>query len=418
MPRASLLFLCVAVPCSQVLFALDNWPQWRGPGGSGLAEAGACPVEFSPEKGVLWKVELPGTGSSTPVVWGDRIFVTCPAEGEDSVLCLDGKGTRLWHVKLGKERPGKHRNGSGSNPTPATDGEHVFVYYKSGTVACLGLDGKVVWRTNLQEKYGEDTLWWDLGTSPVLVEDKVIIAVLQEGDSYIVALSKKTGEEVWREGRNFKCQPECDQTYSTPLVVRRGDRTQVLCWGADRLTANDAATGKPVWVCGGFNPEDKGMWRTIASPCASDGIAVVPYGRGDFLAAVKLGGEGDVTDTHRLWEKKGVGADVPTPVARDGKVYLLTDRGALHCLDIVTGKESWSAELPRGRGNFYASPILAGQRIYCVRENGAVVVGEVSSDGFRLLAENDMGERILATPVLVGGKLLLRGEKRLFCIGS
>jgi outer membrane protein assembly factor BamB len=408
--------LSFAVP----LASADNWPQWRGPEATGVAAAGDYPIEFSGDKNVAWKVDLPGPGTSTPAVWNDHVFLTCEIEGQDAVLCLGMDGDERWRRELGPGRAGKHRNGTGSNPSPVTDGQHVVAYFKSGTVACLDFDGNEVWKVNLQQRYGEDTLWWDLGTSPVLTDDRVIIAVMQAGDSYLVALDLADGEAIWKTPRTYETSEESDQAYTTPRVVRQGSKDVIVTWGADHLTGHDAATGKLLWECGGFNPENEGMWRVIASAAVGDRVAVVPYGRGNFLAGVRLGGEGDVTDSHRVWEKqdRGIGTDVPTPIIQDGKVLVLTDAGQIVCRDVDTGDEIWSAELPRNRNKFYASPVLAGDLLYCVREDGTVFVGRVTRDGFELLEENSMGERIFATPVLVDDGLLLRGEQHLFRIAT
>ena len=419
MNRHIALAIVLAAACDQLASA-DNWPQWRGPEASGVAADGDYPIEFSDEKNVAWKVALPGPGTSTPAVWGDDVFVTCEIEGQDAVLCLGMDGDERWRRELGPGRAGKHRNGTGSNPSPVTDGKHVVVYFKSGTVACLDFEGNERWKINLQERYGEDTLWWDLGTSPVLAGDRVIIAVMQEGDSYLVALNLADGEVLWKTPRRYKTSEESDQAYTTPQIVRQGGKEVVVTWGADHLTGHDVESGKLLWECGGFNPENEGMWRVIASAAVGEGMAIVPYGRGNFVAGVRLGGSGDVTESNRVWEKqgKGIGADVPTPVIRDGKAYLLTDTGKIACLDIKTGEDIWSAELPRNRNKFYASPVLAGDLLYCAREDGTVFVGRVDDVGFELLEENEMGEKIIATPVLVDGTLLLRGEENLYAVRS
>ena len=223
--------------------------------------------------------------------------------------------------------PEKHKKaGSGSNPSPTKDGERIYVYYKSGTVAALDFSGKVVWKHNLQKMFGEDTLWWDLGTSPVLAAGKVVIAVMQEGNSFLVAFDAKTGKQVWKQSRDFQCPEESDQSYTTPQVIRDGNKELLVTWGADHLTAHDAKSGKLVWTCGGFNPENKAYWRVIASPTVTNGIALVPYGRGKTVAAIKLEGSGDITKSARLWEKTGWGSDVPTPIGHNGRFLLLTDR--------------------------------------------------------------------------------------------
>lgn len=400
--------------------AADNWPQWRGPRADGVAADGDYPSEFSSAVGVAWKVALPGAGSSTPAVWGDSIFVTCGIGGQDGVVCYGLDGSERWRRQLGPERPGRHRNGSGSNPSPVTDGKRVIVYFKSGTLACFDFSGRELWRTNLQERYGADTLWWDLGTSPVLAGDRVIVAVLQADESYVVALDSATGKELWKVPRNFDRPQESDQAYTTPEVANIDGKNQLVVWGADHLTGYDVATGNMLWQCGGFNPDDKPMWRVIASPAIAGEVAVVPFGRGDFLAGIRLGGEGDITETGRLWEKqgRGLGADVPAPAVSNGRAYVLGDSGRVSCLETKTGEEIWTADLPRSRSKFFASPVLAGDKMYAAREDGMVFVGRVQDNGFELLAENDMGEMIIAVPVPIRGGLLVRGREHLFRIAS
>jgi outer membrane protein assembly factor BamB len=383
-----------------------------------VAGEGAYPTEFSASKGVLWKLPLPGMGSSTPAVWEERIFVTCGIEGQDGVLACDWDGKILWQKTLGPERPGKHKNGSGSNPSPITDGKQVVVYYKSGTMASFTLEGELNWQTNLQERYGEDTLWWDLGTSPVFAGDRIVVAVMQEEASYVVALNAADGSEAWKVDRTFPVQKETGQSYTTPYLTEIDGKETLVVWGADHLTGHDPASGATLWTCGGFNPEDKPMWRVIASPGFTDGIAVVPYGRTKFVAAVKMGGSGDITKSARLWEREGLGADCPSPVGRDGKVYLLSDRGQINCMDASTGRDLWEDAIPRASANYFASPILASDLLYCVREDGVVAVVKVSDSGMETLAQNDMGERLTGAPVPVRERLLLRGAEHLYCLGK
>lgn len=410
-PLAAVALLCLA-PTSQA----SNWPQWRGPEGTSVAAPGNYPIHFSAGKNVAWKVELPGVGSSSPAVWDGRVFVTSGIDGQDGVTAYDLEtGKPLWQQTLGEERPGKHKNGSGSNPSPLTDGKNLYVYYKSGTVASLTLDGKLNWKTNLQKRYGEDTLWWDLGTSPVFAGGNLVIAVMQEGDSYVVALDLADGGEVWKIDRSYPVQKETGQSYTTPYLTEIDGQETLVIWGADRLTGHAPDTGEILWTCGGFNPEDKPMWRVIASPAFTGDIAVVPYGRTGFTAGVKMGGSGDITESARLWTRDDLGADCPTPVGHDGKVYLLTDRGRIHCLDARTGRDLWADAIPRASANYYSSPILAGNLLYCAREDGILTVVEVSDTGMKVLAQNDLGERLAAAPVPVGGKLLVRGVGHLVC---
>lgn len=392
----------------------DDWPQWRGPDGLSVAKTADLPTDLSPEK-AQWKIKLPGKGSSTPIVWGNQIFVTSGIDGEDGITAYEANGEQLWQQKLGKERAGKHKNGSGSNPSPITDGKQLVVYYKSGTVASLSLDGKLNWKVNLQEKYGKDTLWWDLGTSPVFAGGNIVIAVMQEGESYVVALDPKDGSEAWKADRTFKVQKETGQSYTTPYVAEIGGRETIVIWGADHLTGHNPANGEILWTCGGFNPEDKAMWRVIASPGFTGDMAVVPYGRTKFTAGVRMGGTGDITDSARLWERNDLGSDCPSPVGRDGVVYLLTDRGKIHCLDAETGKDLWADAIPRAAAKYYSSPILAGDLLYCAREDGMLTVLKVDREGMEIVSQNEFGEGLAAVPVPVNDKLLVRGINHLYC---
>jgi outer membrane protein assembly factor BamB len=394
----------------------DDWPQWRGANANGVAAPGAYPVKFSADEGIGWKVALPGLGMSTPAVWGEQIFVTCGIDGQDGVVAYDFAGQELWRKTLGPERAGRNQNASGANPSPATDGKHLVVYYKSGALACLDLAGNVTWQKNLQQEYGKDTLWWDLSTSPVIVGDRVVIAVMQEGTSYLAAFALKDGEVVWKESRQYTRPRESDQAYTTPLVAQLDGRDAIITFGADHLTSNDAATGKLLWDKGddlSFNPRDQGMWRVIASPVIDGDILIAPFGRGSLLSGEKLSAAG----AERLWENAGRGAapECPTPAAQEGRAYLLMDTGNVKCLEVATGKEVWSGALPRNRAKYYASPVLAGGRLYCPREDGKLFV-VAAADKFELLAENDMGEKLIASPVPVRNGLLVRGAENLFWI--
>ncbi len=414
-PSQIALSLFVTCLASQLL-AADNWPQWRGPQSNGVAADGDYPVTFSAEEGVAWKVELPGLGMSTPAVWDDRIFVTCGIAGQDSVVAYDFGGQELWRKQLGPERPGKNNHASGSNPSPVTDGEHVIAYFKSGTLACFDLAGEELWKINLQEKYGQDTLWWDLATSPVLAGDRVIVAVMQDGDSYLAALNVATGDEIWKQQRQYERPRESDQSYTTPQLANVDGREVIVTWGADHLTTHDVATGELVSQYSGFNPDDQAMWRVIASQAIGDDVVVIPYGRGGLLSAIQLQGPGEFASKF-LWEKRDLGSDVPTPVIDGEKVYLLGDGGQITCLELRSGDEMWKGALPRNRNKYYASPVLAGGKLYCAREDGVIFVVSVA-EGFKQLSENDMGEKIIATPVPVRNGLLIRGEQHLFRIGG
>jgi outer membrane protein assembly factor BamB len=416
------LSVIVALIIMTVTTEAQNWPQWRGPDDNGIAEQGNYPVIFSATDNLLWKTELPGKGGSTPIVMKDRIILTSAVgegkEGEDGVLCFDRTGKVLWQIKLGRQIPGRNARGSGSNPSAVTDGERIFVFFKSSTVAALDFNGKVLWKTNLQENYGNITYDWDLGSSPVLVSNNVVLAVMHEGSSYLLALEQATGKVAWKADRNYPSGRETPQSYTTPLVIREGNRSIIVTWGADHLTGHDGATGKMVWSYGGFNPEKRSAWRTIASPVMHNDIIVVPYGRGRYIAAMKSGRSGNMTEKDFLWQKNDIGTDVATPVVSNGKVYILGFNGTVWCLDILTGEEHWQSSLPFGNGVFYSSPILAGDKLYICSDEGAFYVCQISPTGLQILNQTKFDDHVVATPVLIWDKILLRGTKNLYCIGK
>ena len=394
-----------------------NWPRWRGPRDNGSTELGTYPVKWDATTSLLWKAPLPGKGCSTPIVWNQRIYVTAPVEGKDALLAFDWSGKPLWQTSLGPERKGKSNNGSGSNPSPATDGKGIFIYFKSGNLAAVDMDGKLRWKTNLQERFGGDTLFWDIGTSPVLTEKDVVVAVMHHGNSYLAAFDKLSGELHWKVARNYETPPEGDHGYTTPILIRHQGKEALLVWGANHVTAHDAADGKILWMCGDFNPEGTVNWPACASPVIAGDIAVVTYGRGSRLHGIKLGGTGDVTATHRVWKRDDTGSFVPTPAEYKGRVYLLHDKGKVECLDPATGKTLWTGALPKNSNSYYSSPTLADGKLYAAREDGVVFVAQIEGK-FEVLAENNMGERIIAAPVAVSNRLLLRGDNHLFCVGA
>ncbi|HVX62932.1 MAG TPA: PQQ-binding-like beta-propeller repeat protein [Pirellulales bacterium] len=398
-----------------------DWPSWRGPRANGSIEKGNYPVEFGAEN-YLWRTALPGKGCSTPIVLNGAIYLTSPVDGNDALISYDLTGAENWRTVFGKENPGKHRNGSGSNASPATDGKAVFVFFKSGTFAAVELDGKVRWKADLVERFGKDTLFWDHGTSPVLTDKYVVMARMHHGESWLAAFDKQTGELAWKVARNYSTPTECDHGYATPLVIQYQGKESLLVWGAEHLTIHDAADGRLSWSCGDFNPDANALWPAIATPVIVGDMAVIAYGRNDRgiprLHGIRLSGSGDVTQTSHAWERKDVGTFVPTPAAYKGSVILVRDRGEVVSIDPASGKTIWEGAFPKHCTKFYASPLIAGDKIYAPREDGTVFVASIANDKFELLSENDMGESIIGSPVPVSNGILLRGEQHLFCVGS
>jgi len=411
----------LAVAPGQRASSLD-WPNWRGPDANGSTATGKYPTRWDATN-VLWKAVLPGKGSSTPIALDRRIYVTAPADGQDTLLAFDLDGTALWQTKLGTESRPKHRTlGSSANASPLTDGKGLFVYYRSGTFAALELDGTVRWILNLVEQFGQDQLFWDQGSSPVITDKEVVMVRMHGGDSWLAGFDKATGELRWRQSRNFETPVENNNAYNTPVPHQHAGKPALLVWGADHLTAHDAANGKTLWSCGGFNPDATGYWPAIATPVIVGDLAVVPVGRDDRngqsrVHGIKLGGEGDVTATHRLWKRKDLGVFVSSPAVYKDRIYLLRHRGSVVCLDPATGQTVWSDALPEDKSPYYASPTIANGILYAAREDGMVFAVRVE-ERFELLGANPMGERIVASPVPVANRLLLRGDRHLFCVAG
>ena len=242
---------CLVSMCGSVAVAESEWRGFRGPTSNGVAPEGEYPTRWSATENVAWRIDLPGPGSSTPAVTAERIVITAARDGENAVLCYSRDGQLQWETLVGTERPGKNKKASGANPTAAIDDQHIYAYFKSGDLAALDFTGKIVWQTNLQDRFGPDDLWWDLGTSPVRTSRHVVIAVMQTETSYIAAFYPRSGELAWKADRNLGAPEEAAQSYSTPVVVRHNGQEQLVVLGADHITCHAAANGQ-----GCVHPDD------------------------------------------------------------------------------------------------------------------------------------------------------------------
>jgi outer membrane protein assembly factor BamB len=396
----------------------DNWPGWRGPTSNGIAADGEYPTSWNATENVAWKIKLDGRGASTPVVWENNILLTLGRGGKNVLVSYDRSGKLNWELEVGTEKAGKHKKASGSNPSCVTDGELVFAYFKSGDLVAADLKGNLKWHHNVQEMFGEDTLWWDLGTSPILTRENVVVTVMQTGPSFLAAFNKASGKSTWKVDRNLGAPEEAAQAYSTPVVEIVDGKERIFVLGADHATGHDAVTGKELWRVGGLNPTQHKYFRSISGPVLAGDVLIAPYARGGSVTGIRLGGSGDVTASHVLWTAQGVGADVPTPTFLGDRVFICRDKGSVATLDLKTGEIVDDVVLEKNRNGFSSSPVLAGNQLYVTREDGTTFVIDVS-DKAKVIATNELaGEFTVATPVLVDGQILLRTYEHLYCIGK
>ena len=421
--------------------AAHNWPQFRGPLGTGEAPHADPPLEWSEEKNVKWKTALPGLGHSSPVVWGDRVFVTAAVPfGEkleprytDSpgahdnlpvtqrqkfvVVAIDRKtGKIVWEKVVHEALPRDqgHFTASLASASPVTDGEHLFAQFGSYGLYCLDFDGNVVWKKMLGEmrtKHGHGE-----GASPALHGDVIAVNWDHEGDSFVVALDKRTGKEKWKVAR------EEDTSWCSPIIVdmalleaSSGTGAQLIVPGTNRLRGYDLATGKVVWECGGLSS------NIVATPVAADGMlfAGSSYEKRALLAIHLAGAAGDITETkHVAWLRSRGTPYVPSPLYHDGVLYFLTHyQGILTGVDAETGADQPGAFRLPGLRDIYASPIAAAGRIYVTDRDGVTLVLR-PGDKPEPLALNRLNDTFSATAAAVGKELFLRGERYLYCIAE
>jgi outer membrane protein assembly factor BamB len=412
--------------CFVTISVSAEWTNWRGPNNNLSTGNEAFPSEFSATKNVVWSATIPGEGTSTPAIWGDNLYITCLEDGVDTLIAFDMDGKKRWEAQIGIGEEGSHRAGTGANPSPVVDDSGVYVYFKSASLAKFSHKGKELWKINLQKSYSITSQWWDLGTSPVVEDGKVFVAVMQQlsrrsgekASTYVLALDKDTGKEVWKVDRNTGANVESNDAYTTPLIATVDGQKQLIVWGADQLSGHSLKNGKQIWKCKDFNPTNHKNWRTIASHTIVDDIAVVPYGRGYAVAAIKMSGIGDITHSSRLWEIQKIGPDVPTPAIYRDTTIILNDRGALTAVDINSGEIQWESALPRTAAKYFSSPFVSGDRLICSRDDGTVFVCKLSDDGLDVLSENNMGGTLHATPVPYNDRLYIRTASKLYCIGE
>jgi len=422
--------------------ALANWGQWRGPLGTGASPQGNPPTEWSETKNVQWKVPIPGHGTSTPVIWGDKVFVQTALSARSSagsssakgdapakkgkggfggappptepyrfvLMCLDrNTGKTLWEKVCREQVPHEgFRPGDGSFAAASaiTDGQSVFAFFGSRGLFCFDMSGALKWEKDLGDQetrndFGE-------GATPALHGNTIVVPWDHEDEDFVVALDKRSGDELWR-------QPRDEPTgWATPLIVEHGGSPQVITIGTNRTRSYDLASGRQIWETEGLTA------NVIPTPVAAGGVAYVTSGfRGSKLLAIKLGATGDITGTPAvLWRLDQDTPYVPSPLLSGQRLYFFkSNNNILTCLDAASGKPHYSAQRIDGLGTVYPSPVAAAGRVYLTDRRGKTVVIK-DANQLEVLATNSIAEPIDASPAVVGKQMFLRSHSSLYCIAE
>ena len=427
-----------------------NWPQWRGPAGNGLVLEGNPPLEWSEEKNVKWKVAIPGRGHATPIIWENQIVVltavptgtgapvpaasveppAAPPQGGGpgggrgpggrrgggdapttdyafTVLCFDrATGDKLWERVARVERPhqGVQPSNSFSSGSPVTDGERIYASFGSSGLYCYDFEGNLIWEKDL----GKVNVTFGEGSSPALVGDTLLVVQDNNNASFLYALDKKTGRELWKQPRNE------GSGWTTPFVLEHGGRTEVIISGSNAVRSYDPRTGNVWWQCGGLGS------NPVPMAVADDEFVYTMSGhRSPAGLAIALGKSGDLTGTDAVrWRIDRGTAYVPSPLLYDGLLlFCQRTSGILTCLDAKTGTVHYDQQRIEGLADVYASPIGVNHRIYLPGQNGTTVVLE-NSKVVKILASNKLDDGFDASPAVVGNELFLRGRANLYCIAE
>lgn len=419
------LFAVVACATTNHAVRAENWPQWRGPKNNGISNETNTPTKWSKTENVAWRLPMPGPAGATPVVWGERIFLTSTdkSTGDLLLLCVGTDGKEKWRqVMSSGNKDVRGDEGNSASNSPSTDGEHVWAMMTTGVIGCWTVEGKEVWKFDLQDRYGKFKIQFGMTSTPVLDGDQLFVQLIhgdgnaKTREALVVCLDKKTGKELWKQDRPSDAIAENEHSYASPVIYDDGRLKFLLSHGADFIVAHDLKDGHELWRCGNLNAKTKydPTLRFVASPAFGKGIIVVPTAKGAPVFGLKPDGKGDITNdaTAHLW-KHSKTPDVPSPLIHDGLVYLCMQDGQVHLLDETTGEQIYLKRVHNDR--YRASPVYADGKVYLTARGGIVTVIKSGRD-YEMLAENDLGEAISASPVFANGTLYLRSFDALWAI--
>ncbi len=423
--RQMLPIFCVATLIAVIaagLAAEDTyWPYWRGPAADGMA-VGDAPVNWTDTENVRWKTDIPGLGNSSPVVWGDQVFVTTaiPTDGgrigalvenRFDVISLDRKTGKIrWQqtAKTAVPHEGAHNQyGSFASNSPVTDGKHIYAFFGSRGMYCYDMAGKLVWQKDfgvlmrMKMAFGE-------GMAPVLSGNRLILVFDHEGESFMSVLDKETGREIYRVNRDERTN------WAAPLVVDFGGKKQIVVSATKKVRSYDLDTGTLLWECAGLGA------NTIPQPVRQGDLVFVMSGyQNPKLMAIRLGRQGDLTNTDAVvWTQVKGNSYTPSPVICDNKLYVLTDTGTLSCYNAATGEAYYAQQRLPKPYSFKSSPVGANGKLYLASENEDVVIVKMG-EKYEVLATNTMpGQVFIATPAITGGEIFLRSKERVYCIAN
>lgn len=401
-----------------------NWPAWRGPTGMGTSSEKNLPQHWGTNDNVRWRVALPDRGNSTPIVWGERVFITQAIAKEDrrTLMCFDrATGKQLW--QQGPSYPDKeitHETNPQCSASPVTDGERVIASFGSAGLFCFDLEGREIWRQDL----GKQTHIWGNAASPILHGDLCILNFGPGERTFLIAVDKKTGKDVWKVdepgGDSGEKKPGQDKaewigSWTTPVVIKTSGHEELIQSWPNRVAALEPKTGREIWTCAGLNA------LVYTSPLfdANKDILVAMGGFNGKSLAVKAGGTGDVTTSRRLWHHPKTKQRIGSGVIHDGHVYVHNDPGVAECFDLETGKLVWEERLrgPAAKSDSWSSMVLADRKLYSINQGGDAFVLRASPK-FEVLATNSLHETTMSSLVPADGVFFVRTYKHLWCLGA